>query len=127
MGNTLNQWRAAVGGFCQPVKCKTRFKTLQIRYHCFMSLGLRTLLLVLLVAQGVEPNPGPPGRSFADGVIVGPLVELGPREVEARATISPLIIQTRRGVIPGEVVVREESCVALRGYKTDRHQKNLHY
>ena len=65
MGNMLNQWRAAVGGFCQPVKCKTRFKTLQIRYHCFMSLGLRTLLLVLLVAQGVEPNPGPPGGSFA--------------------------------------------------------------
>ena len=43
-------------------------------YHPYMSLGLRTLLLVLLVAQGVEPNPGPPkpsgrgNRGSAQGV-----------------------------------------------------------
>ena len=63
MGNTVEQWRAAIGGFCQPVKSKCRLQTLQVKCRTFLSLSIRTVLFLLLVVEGVESNPGPPGPS----------------------------------------------------------------
>ena len=59
MGNTLEQWRAAIGGFNQPVKSKFRLQTLQVKCRFFLSVGIRTVLFLLLVVKGVESNPDP--------------------------------------------------------------------
>ncbi|MEW8546813.1 MAG: hypothetical protein AB2693_25140 [Candidatus Thiodiazotropha sp.] len=59
MGITLEQWRAVIGCFSQPVKSVSRLKTLKMKY---VSLSVRVLLFYLLVVEGIESNPGPPRR-----------------------------------------------------------------
>ena len=59
MGNTVEQWRATIGGFCQPVKTKTRLKTINIKNSTCISLAIKVVLFMLLVVEGVESNPGP--------------------------------------------------------------------
>ena len=66
MGNSVEQWRASIGGFCQPVKSKSRLKTLQVKCRTFVSLAIRITLFLLLVVEGVEANPGPPRSNPAD-------------------------------------------------------------
>ena len=60
MGISTEQWRITIGCFSQPFKSIDRLKTIKIRYTVFTSLGVRTLMFILLVVQGVEANPGPP-------------------------------------------------------------------
>lgn len=62
MGVTLQQWRSRIGCFIQPVKSKTHFQTLCISKNC-ISLGLRVMLFLMLVTQGIESNPGPSSRT----------------------------------------------------------------
>ena len=56
MGVSIQQWRAVIGCFSQPLKVRTRLKTLSLKY---VSLSVRILLFFLLVVEGVEANPGP--------------------------------------------------------------------
>lgn len=65
MGVSVEQWRIRIGSFMMPRKCKIQVKTLKLKY---VSLSIRILLFYLLLAEGVEANPGPqtrgnPGRS----------------------------------------------------------------
>ncbi|MES9883749.1 MAG: hypothetical protein ABW185_23095 [Sedimenticola sp.] len=58
----MDQWRSRIGCFTQPRKCRTHIQTLSVDRHT-LSLGIRTILFFLLVAHGVESNPGPrPGN-----------------------------------------------------------------
>ena len=66
MGDTLQQWRSRIGCFTQPAKNKTHFQTLCISKNC-ISIGLRVMLFLMLVAQGIESNPGPGSDSAAAG------------------------------------------------------------
>ena len=49
-------WRARVGTFSQPIKCRTALPVLRITG---VLLGVRVLLFLLLAVNGVETNPGP--------------------------------------------------------------------
>lgn len=61
MGIDINQWRARIGCFSQPVKKFIHIQTLKIKH---VSFALRLVLFLLLVVQGIESNPGPrPGRN----------------------------------------------------------------
>lgn len=65
MGDSVEQWRMRIGSFMMPRKCKIQLQTLKLKY---VSLSIRILLFYLLLAEGVEANPGPqtrgnPGRS----------------------------------------------------------------
>lgn len=64
MGISVEQWRVKIGTFCQPNKCKTKLKTLELRY---VSLCIRVILFYLLVAEGIETNAGPPWRPTGRG------------------------------------------------------------
>lgn len=57
MGIDINQWRARIGCFSQPVKKCVHIQTLKIKH---ISFALRLVLFLLLVVQGIESNPGPP-------------------------------------------------------------------
>ena len=59
MGNSLEQWRAAVGCFSQPATCKSALKSLKLKYSTYMSLSIRLLLFILLTVEGIESNQGP--------------------------------------------------------------------
>ena len=59
MGVTVEQWRAKIGSFSQPFKTKSRLETLKWKS---VSLALRLVLFFLLVAEGIEANPGPGSR-----------------------------------------------------------------
>ena len=56
MGISLELWRAQIGCFVMPRKCRTRVETLK---PVFVSLAIRIVLFYLLVAERVESNPGP--------------------------------------------------------------------
>lgn len=57
MGVDLCTWRQRIGCYSQPRKqVKTSLKSLTVKY---ISLSIRVALFYLLVAQCVEPNPGP--------------------------------------------------------------------
>ena len=62
MGISTEQWRTRIGSFRQPgkQKSKTVSTTLNVCTFKHVSLCIRVCLLPLLVAQGVETNPGPP-------------------------------------------------------------------
>ena len=60
MGISTEQWRSTIGCFSQPLKSITRLKNIKLRYSACVSFGVRTLLFLLLVVEGVEANPGPP-------------------------------------------------------------------
>ena len=67
MGINIEQWRASIGSFVQPAK----------RSHPgvqTLTLCVKIVLFLLLVAYGVERNPGPPklrrgGRSRVESTI----------------------------------------------------------
>ena len=56
MGISIELWRMSVGSFVMALKCKTRLKTLRLKY---VSLTIRILLFFFLLAEGLEANPGP--------------------------------------------------------------------
>ena len=58
MGIRTAQWRARIGLFSQPIKSKVHLQTLTITSK-YLSLGIRFMLFLLLVTEGVESNPGP--------------------------------------------------------------------
>ena len=58
MGISVEQWRQRIGTFSQPVRCSSAFPHLIVR-STYISLGIRILLFLMLVTQGVESNPGP--------------------------------------------------------------------
>ena len=62
MGNTVEQSCAAIGGFCKPVKSKSLLKSLHVKDKTFISLGIRVVLFLLLVVEGVgsKSEPGSP-------------------------------------------------------------------
>ena len=62
MGITVEQWRAVIGCFSQPVRVKCKIQTLRLRYNACMSLSIGLLLFALLVVEGIEANPGPGPR-----------------------------------------------------------------
>ena len=66
MGVDLGTWRQRIGCFSQPLKqLKSAFvKPLTVKY---ISLSIRVALFYLLVAQCVEPNPGPTNRGRVSG------------------------------------------------------------
>ena len=66
MGDTLQQWRARVGCFAQPVKSKTHLQTLCINKNS-IGIAIRILLFFLLVVQGIESNPGPGSQTGSTG------------------------------------------------------------
>ena len=59
MGVDISQWRARIGCFSQPAKTVVHMQVLRIGN---VSFAIRALLLLLLVVQGVESNPGPGDR-----------------------------------------------------------------
>ena len=61
-GIELSLWRARVGTFSQPIKCKTTFPVLRVNG---VLLCVRVLLFLLLAVNGVETNPGPGSGSDA--------------------------------------------------------------
>ena len=62
MGIEISLWRARVGTFSQPIKCKTTFPVLRVNG---VLLCVRVLLFLLLAVNGVETNPGPGSGSSA--------------------------------------------------------------
>ena len=69
MGIEIELWRARIGSFSQPIKCKTLLSVLRVKS---VSLCIRILLFLLLVVNGVETNPGPgpnSGNAAAKGRI----------------------------------------------------------
>ena len=62
MGIEISLWRARVGTFSQPIKCKTTFPVLRVNG---VLLCVRVLLFLLLAVNGVETNPGPGSGSGA--------------------------------------------------------------
>ena len=66
MGDTLQQWRARIGCFAQPVKSKTHLQTLCINKNS-IGIAIRILLFFLLVVQGIESNPGPGSQTGSTG------------------------------------------------------------
>ena len=56
MGVEIELWRARIGSFSQPIKCKTLWSVLRVKS---VSLCIRILLFLLLAVNGVETNPGP--------------------------------------------------------------------
>ncbi|KAH3772025.1 hypothetical protein DPMN_173356 [Dreissena polymorpha] len=68
MGISVQQWRAKIGTFSQPVKCK---QTLQTLKPMGLSLAIKAVLFYLLLAQCVESNPGPPKAGRNSGTIRG--------------------------------------------------------
>lgn len=63
MGDSVQQWRCRIGSFMQPLKTKYAFQTLCVRLT-YVSLSLRLALFGMLLAQGIESNPGPgPGST----------------------------------------------------------------
>jgi hypothetical protein len=56
MGISTQACRIRIGTFIQPIKTKTTIKTFQLKY---VSLCLRIALFHLLLAEGIESNPGP--------------------------------------------------------------------
>ena len=59
MGVSVEQWHIRIGSFMMPRKCKIQLKTLKLKY---VSLSIRILLFYMLLAEGVEANPGPQTR-----------------------------------------------------------------
>ena len=55
MGVTVEQWRAKIGSFLQPVKSKTRLDTLKCNVKS-LTLAIRLLLFFLLVAEDTQPE-----------------------------------------------------------------------
>ena len=60
MGVSIELWRMRTGCFVMPRKCKDHLKTLK---PVSMSLAVRLILFYILVAEGIESNPGPGSRS----------------------------------------------------------------
>ena len=56
MGISTEQWRAKIGTFSQPCKTKIYAETLKLFYNSFC---IRIVLFYLLIAEGIEENPGP--------------------------------------------------------------------
>ena len=75
MGNSLMEWRARIGSFTQPWKLKTHMDTLKPKH---VMLCIRTALFLMLVAQCVEPHPGPNSKTTKTH---------GPASGSSRATI----------------------------------------
>ncbi|KAH3747203.1 hypothetical protein DPMN_181624 [Dreissena polymorpha] len=68
MGISVQQWRAKIGTFSQPVKCKQTFQKLK---PMGLSLAIKAVIFYLLLAQCVESNPGPPKTGRKSGTIRG--------------------------------------------------------
>ena len=64
MGITLELWRARIGCFVMPRKCRTHLETLK---PVSVSLAIRLVLFYLLVAEGIESNPGPNSQTTDAG------------------------------------------------------------
>ena len=64
MGVSLELWRARIGCFVMPRKCRTRVETVK---PVFVSLAIRLALFYLLIAEGIESNPGPHSRTTDAG------------------------------------------------------------
>ena len=56
MGVSVEQWHIRIGSFMMPRKCKIQLKTLKLKS---VSLSIQILLFYMLLAEGVEANPGP--------------------------------------------------------------------
>ena len=64
MGIEIALWRARVGTFSQPIKCRTALPVLRITG---VLLGVRVMMFLLLAVNGVETNPGPLAGSYVPG------------------------------------------------------------
>ena len=65
MGVDIDTWRRRIGCFSQPCKEVTVLRTLKIKH---IALCIRVCLFYLLIAQGIESNPGPiPGAGSQAG------------------------------------------------------------
>ena len=60
MGISVELWRVRIGCFAMPNKCKTYMNTLK---PVSISLAIRLVLFFLLIAEGIESNPGPSSES----------------------------------------------------------------
>ena len=60
MGISTELWRARIGCFVQPQKCKVHLRGIKLGS---LSLSIRILLFTLLAVHCVETNPGPPKPS----------------------------------------------------------------
>ena len=51
---SMELWRARIGYFVKPRKCRTIVETVK---PVFVSLAIRLALFYLLIAEGIESNP----------------------------------------------------------------------
>ena len=68
MGISLQQYRAKIGGFSQPLP-KDKFQPAAILADSSWTFRLLIVILTLLMISGIEPNPGPnpPKRGTTSG------------------------------------------------------------
>ena len=67
MGIALELWRSRIGCFIQPTKHRSRTTEMNLSSALtFLSFSIRLALFALLIAQCVEPNPGPPKQVKGD-------------------------------------------------------------
>ena len=63
MGISITEWRARIGSFSQPQSAsRCTFSKTSVLNAKSITLCLRIALFLILIAQCIEPNPGP-GRS----------------------------------------------------------------
>ena len=67
MGIALELWRSRIGCFIQSTKQRSRTTEMNLSSALtFLSFSIRLALFALLIAQCVEPNPGPPKQVKGD-------------------------------------------------------------
>ena len=112
MGISLELWRARIGCFVMPRKCRTRVETLK---PVFVSLAIRIVLFYLLVAEGVESNPGPNSQPASQATLhVGAGVTAVEAEVKMVAGVAVVVVADELGEIRSTYLRMEqpEECQA---------------
>ena len=67
MGIALELWRSRISCFIQPTKHRSRTTEMNLSSTLtFLSFSIILALFALLIAQCVEPNPGPPKQVKGD-------------------------------------------------------------
>ena len=125
MGVSLELSRARIGCFVMPRKCRTRVETVK---PVFVSLAFRLALFYLLIAEGIESNPGPNSRTIDAGSEQGLSPRGRGRGRGARGNGGRGGRGSRRG--RGETVdIFANANAAVGGYQARKHNLNhlIHY
>ena len=123
MGVSLELWRARIGCFVMPRKCRTRVETVK---PVFVSLAIRLALFYLLIAEGIESNPGPSSRTTDAGSEQGVLLAGVDVVVEHEVMVVEVVVAVEEA---GEKRLIYLQMQQLGEYQARKHNLNhlIHY